>query len=131
MKDPLAIVILAAGLGTRMKSKRAKVLHRAGGKTLIEHAVRTAREAAHALAGGGRTSPPIHIVVGHQAEAVMHAVRASPVADGAHIDFILQSKQLGTRKAILCGRKEIGESQRLLVMCGDTPLLRAETLAGL
>ena len=105
MKDPLAIVILAAGLGTRMKSKRAKVLHSAGGRTLIEHAVRTAREAGHALAGGGRT--PTYVVVGHQAEAVMHALRRLPAADGRHIGFIQQTKQLGTGHALLCGRKEI------------------------
>src|SRR5512135_905957 len=111
MKDPLAIVILAAGLGTRMKSKRAKVLHRAGGRTLIEHAARTARDAA----GGGRS--PIYVVVGHQAEAVMRTLRQLPAADGGQIGFIQQSKQLGTGHALLCGRKEIEASERLLVFC--------------
>jgi len=66
MSAPVTIVILAAGLGTRMKSRRAKVLHRAGGKTLIGHVVDTALELA----------PPerIFVVVGHQADEVRRAI---------------------------------------------------------
>ena len=78
MRIPLTIVILAAGLGTRMKSRKAKVLHRAGGKALIEHVVETALKLA----------PPerIFVVVGHQAEEVRKAVAAAP--GGSGIGFI-------------------------------------------
>ena len=58
----MTVVILAAGLGTRMKSRKAKVLHRAGGKTLVEHVVDTALELT--------TPDRIFVVVGHQAEEV-------------------------------------------------------------
>ena len=66
MRTPVTVVILAAGLGTRMKSRKAKVLHRAGGKALVEHVVETALELA----------PPerIFVVVGHQADEVRQAV---------------------------------------------------------
>jgi bifunctional UDP-N-acetylglucosamine pyrophosphorylase / glucosamine-1-phosphate N-acetyltransferase len=67
MKRNITIVILAAGLGTRMKSKKAKVLHEAGGDTLLNHVIRAAREIA----------PPkeIVVVVGHQAPAVRESVK--------------------------------------------------------
>src|ERR671920_2541759 len=66
---PLDILILAAGLGTRMRSSTAKVLHRLGGRPLIAHVCRT----ASALVKGER---PVYVVVGHQAEEVAGAVRA-------------------------------------------------------
>ncbi len=90
METPVTVVILAAGLGTRMKSRKAKVLHRAGGKTLVEHAVDTAL----ALTPAER----IFVVVGHQAERV-RAVIATP-----GIGFIEQTEQLGTGHALLVGR---------------------------
>ena len=81
MDTPVTIVILAAGLGTRMKSRRAKVLHRAGGRTLVEHVVRTAAEIT--------TPERIYVVVGHQAEQVRatlaplrRRLRASGRAEG-------------------------------------------------
>ena len=80
-----SIAILAAGLGTRMKSKLAKVLHRAGGFTLVEHAVRAARGAAEAS--------DIVAVVGHQAEAVRTVLAPYGVATA------LQSEQRGTGHA--------------------------------
>ena len=82
MQKPVTIVILAAGLGTRMKSRQAKVLHRAGGKTLVEHVVDTALELAPA--------ERIFVVVGHQAEEVRQSV-ATP-----GIGFIEQNEQKGT-----------------------------------
>ncbi len=71
MTPSINVIILAAGLGTRMKSRRAKVLHRAGGLTLIEHVVRTATSIA----------PPenITVVVGHQAEEVQKTLAHTPV----------------------------------------------------
>jgi bifunctional UDP-N-acetylglucosamine pyrophosphorylase/glucosamine-1-phosphate N-acetyltransferase len=112
---PLTIVILAAGLGTRMKSRRAKVLHRAGGKTLIGHVVDTAL----ALTSAER----IFIVVGHQADEVRRAVETPGVG------FIEQTEQKGTGHAVTIGRPQLaGLDGYLMVLYGDSPLLRTETL---
>ncbi len=115
MPSPVTVVILAAGLGTRMKSRRAKVLHRAGGKALIEHVVETALQLA----------PPerIYVVVGHQAAEVRQAVTTPGVG------FIEQREQLGTGHAVLVGREALQHLGGLLVILyGDSPLLRPETL---
>jgi len=115
METPLTIVILAAGLGTRMKSRMAKVLHRAGGKTLVEHVVATAREIAPA--------DRIFVVIGHQAEEVRKNV------GGGGIRFVEQREQKGTGHALLVGREALsGLGGYLVVLNGDGPLLRAETL---
>ena len=109
------MAILAAGLGTRMRSKRAKVLHRAGGLALVEHVV----EAARALA------PPERIVVvtGHQAEDVEALLRPSGVA------FVRQNPPKGTGHAVACCRELLGQAPGLqMVLYGDTPLLSSSTL---
>jgi len=113
----LGIVILAAGLGTRMKSKRAKVLHQAGGRTLIEHVVGTA----------SKLVPPerIFVVVGHQADAVQKAVTE-------RVNFIHQTEQRGTGHALMVGREVLsGVAENLLVLYGDGPLITESTLRGL
>jgi bifunctional UDP-N-acetylglucosamine pyrophosphorylase/glucosamine-1-phosphate N-acetyltransferase len=118
MSSPVTIVILAAGLGTRMKSKKAKVLHRAGGKTLVGHVVDTAL----ALTPAER----IFVVVGHQAEEV----RRSLAVPG--IGFIEQKEQKGTGHAVIIGRDALaGLDGYLMVLYGDCPLLRVETLGRL
>src|SRR5208283_4117725 len=115
METPVTVVILAAGLGTRMKSRMAKVLHRAGGKTLIEHAVDTALEIARA--------ERIFVVVGHQAERVRAAI-ATP-----GIGFIEQTEQLGTGHALLMGGQALSHLDGYLaIVYGDGPLLRAATV---
>lgn len=115
MQIPVTVVILAAGLGTRMKSRKAKVLHRAGGKTLVEHVVETALELAPA--------ERIFVVVGHQAGEVRQAV-ATP-----GIGFIQQEEQKGTGHAVMVGRDALsGMDGYLMILYGDSPLLRAETL---
>ena len=115
METPVTVVILAAGLGTRMKSHKAKVLHRAGGKTLVEHAVDTAL----ALTRAER----VFVVVGHQSERV-RAVIATP-----GIGFIEQTEQLGTGHALLAGRDVLSHLDGYLVIVyGDGPLLRAATV---
>ncbi len=114
MQEPL-IVILAAGLGTRMKSRRAKVLHEAGGLPLIEHVVRTALELA----------PPerIFVVTGCQAEQVEQAVR------GYGVGFVHQAEQKGTGHALLVARERLARlGGPVLVLYGDCPLLSAATL---
>jgi bifunctional UDP-N-acetylglucosamine pyrophosphorylase/glucosamine-1-phosphate N-acetyltransferase len=122
MRIPVTVVILAAGLGTRMKSRKAKVLHRAGGKALIEHVVETALRLAPA--------ERIFVVVGHQAEEVRKAVAGAP--GGSGIGFIEQTEQKGTGHALMVGREALaGLDGYLVIVYGDGPLLRAETLEGL
>ena len=112
----LAIVILAAGKGTRLKSSLAKVLHRAGGRTLIEHVVR-----ACAPLGAKQTV----VVVGHQAEQVAPAVEAF----GA--ETVLQQPQHGTGHALQIARRALGRAKLAVVLPGDAPLVRTETLKAL
>jgi bifunctional UDP-N-acetylglucosamine pyrophosphorylase/glucosamine-1-phosphate N-acetyltransferase len=111
----LTVVILAAGLGTRMKSRKAKVLHRAGGKALVQHVVDT----ASALTAPER----IFVVVGHQADEVRRAVTT------AGVGFIEQTEQKGTGHAVMVGRDALaGLDGHLMILYGDSPLLRVETL---
>ena len=111
--NDLAIVILAAGKGTRLKSSLAKVLHRAGGRALVEHVVRSA---------GALRARKTVVVVGHQAEQVEATVE--PL--GA--DTVLQHPQNGTGHAMQVARRAIGSVKLAVVLPGDAPLVRAETL---
>lgn len=114
MNDNLTIVILAAGLGTRMRSKKAKVLHRAGGLTLVEHAVNTALELT--------TPERVIVVVGHQADQVRAALA------GKGVKFVLQTEQKGTGHALAVCRDAAPPDGYLALMYGDGPLLTARTL---
>jgi bifunctional UDP-N-acetylglucosamine pyrophosphorylase/glucosamine-1-phosphate N-acetyltransferase len=116
-KNDFIVVVLAAGKGTRLKSDRAKVLHRAGGRTLVEHVVRAA-QAVRPRA--------VLCVVGHQADAVREIVE--PL--GA--ECVLQHPQNGTGHALLVCRTRIGRRARtVLVVPGDAPLICTETLDAL
>lgn len=118
MSLQINVVILAAGLGTRMKSKRAKVLHRAGGMALIEHVV----EAAGAIAPAANMT----VVVGHQADRV----RALLAHTG--VGFVDQVEQKGTGHALLACRESLASEPGLvIVLYGDTPLLSPATLSEL
>ncbi|MBI3895827.1 MAG: bifunctional UDP-N-acetylglucosamine diphosphorylase/glucosamine-1-phosphate N-acetyltransferase GlmU [Acidobacteria bacterium] len=120
MIEPFTIAILGAGLGTRFKSKRAKLLHSAGGRRLIEHTVRTATELL---------PRKIFVIVGYQAKEIIETLSAPPVPSGERLFFIRQTKPMGTGHALRCGRQELETAAPLLlVFYGDTPLLRAETL---
>src|SRR5216684_5472192 len=110
----LAIVILAAGKGTRLKSSLAKVLHRAGGRALVEHVVRTC-----APLKARKTV----VVVGHQAEEV------SAVVEPLGAETVLQQPQHGTGHAMQVARRGLGSAARIVVaLPGDAPLIRTETL---
>jgi bifunctional UDP-N-acetylglucosamine pyrophosphorylase / glucosamine-1-phosphate N-acetyltransferase len=112
-----SIVILAAGKGTRLRSDLAKVLHRAGGRPLLETVIRACRplKAAQTL-----------VVVGHQAEEV------GSLAESLGAQTILQNPQCGTGHAMQIARRAIRKSAKLaVVLPGDAPLLRTETLAAL
>jgi bifunctional UDP-N-acetylglucosamine pyrophosphorylase/glucosamine-1-phosphate N-acetyltransferase len=109
-------VILAAGKGTRMKSARAKVLHPLLGAPLLDHVVRVVQALG---------VDPVTIVVGHQAEAVESAFA------GRGLGFVRQQPPLGTGHAVVSARERVAAhlERTLLVVNGDLPLLRAETLA--
>jgi len=118
MGSNLGVVILAAGLGTRMKSDKAKVLHEICGRPMIEYVMRTAIEVA------GRN---VVVVIGHQAENVKKAVN---MVGEAH--FALQEKQLGTGHAVMCAMPFISTAvDQVVILCGDVPLIKAETIQGL
>jgi bifunctional UDP-N-acetylglucosamine pyrophosphorylase/glucosamine-1-phosphate N-acetyltransferase len=120
--QPLNILILAAGLGTRMRSNRAKVLHRLDGRPLINHVCRTAAALA---------PQNIFVVVGHQADEVKAAVLEELSEE--HAVFVTQQEQLGTGDAVSAARPflEGDEDSTLLVLSGDVPVIKAETLARL
>ena len=115
-KRDLAVVILAAGKGTRLKSSLAKVLHRAGGRTLVEQVLR-----ACAPLGARKTI----VVVGHQAEEVTSAV--APYGAMA----VLQQPQRGTGHAVQVARRAMSGAKIAIVLPGDAPLVRTETLKAL
>jgi bifunctional UDP-N-acetylglucosamine pyrophosphorylase/glucosamine-1-phosphate N-acetyltransferase len=108
----LDVVILAAGLGTRMKSATIKVLHRAAGRPIIDYVLDLACDVC--------TRPPV-VVVGHQREAVQQAI-------GERARFAVQEQQLGTGHAVLQAAPLVAEGGRVLILSGDVPLTRPETL---
>jgi bifunctional N-acetylglucosamine-1-phosphate-uridyltransferase/glucosamine-1-phosphate-acetyltransferase GlmU-like protein len=111
------VVILAAGKGTRMRSELAKVLHRAGGRPLIEHVVRACKPLKPAQ---------ILAVIGHQ------AVEVAAVVTELDAQTVVQQPQRGTGHAMQVARRAMRKSAILaLVVPGDAPLLRAATLAAL
>jgi bifunctional UDP-N-acetylglucosamine pyrophosphorylase/glucosamine-1-phosphate N-acetyltransferase len=116
--DPsLVVLILAAGLGTRMKSARAKVLHELGGLPLITYVCRTAQSLR---------PEKIYVVVGHQANEVERAVKTE-VGDSSA--FVTQSEQRGTGDAVMAAQSQLENSDSLvLVLSGDVPLIRQATL---
>jgi bifunctional UDP-N-acetylglucosamine pyrophosphorylase/glucosamine-1-phosphate N-acetyltransferase len=110
-----AIVIMAAGKGTRLKSKRAKVLHEIAGLPLLAHVIKAAQKIVPA--------EDIYVVIGHQADKVRAAIE--PLG----VKFALQAEQRGTGHAIMCAREQVSGYQNLLVLSGDVPLIRTETIA--
>ncbi len=111
----LAIVIMAAGKGTRLKSRRPKVLHAIGGKPLLGHVIAAAAKVVEAA--------DIYVIVGHESERVRAAVAATGVK------FVEQAEQLGTGHAIQCAAPAIAGYDNFLVLSGDAPLIRPETIA--
>jgi len=116
MPLPIDIVILAAGKGTRMNSDRPKVLHELAGRSLLQHALNTSR-----------TLDPAKICVihGHGGDAVPRAVAQ------ADVQMVLQEPQLGTGHAVRQAMPYLNADHVTLVLYGDVPLIRAETLLSL
>ena len=115
MNSSIHVVILAAGLGTRMRSRMAKVLHEAGGLPLVEHVVRSAAAVAEA--------ENIVVVTGHQADQVESRLESH------NVRFARQTEQKGTGHALGCCAPVLADrSGLLIVLYGDCPLLSADTL---
>lgn len=111
MKD-FSLIVLAAGQGKRMKSENSKVVHKVCGKEMVNCVL----DAALGAGCSGAT-----VVVGHQKEQVMEAV-------GAKADFACQEQQLGTGHAVMQAKEQIAKSDNVVIVAGDTPLIRPETL---
>jgi bifunctional UDP-N-acetylglucosamine pyrophosphorylase / glucosamine-1-phosphate N-acetyltransferase len=109
-----AIAIMAAGKGTRLKSRLPKVLHEVGGKPLLEHVIAAALEVVPAQ--------DIYAIVGHEAERV----RAAMAHTGVH--FVLQAEQRGTGHALMVARDALAGYDHIIVLSGDAPLIRPETI---
>ena len=113
----LAIVIMAAGKGTRLKSSRPKVLHEVGGKPLLAHVIQAASQVV----------PPndIFVIIGHQAEEVRTTVEPTGV------QFIVQAEQRGTGHAIQSAQSSVHGYENILVLSGDVPLITTQTILDL
>jgi len=115
--DKLAIAIMAAGKGTRLKSKIPKVLHRVGGKPML----------AHVIAAAAQVVPPADIfaIIGHEAGSVRQALSDTGVI------FIVQEEQRGTGHAIMVARDALSAYDHVIVLSGDVPLIAADTISNL
>ncbi|HVN88501.1 MAG TPA: bifunctional UDP-N-acetylglucosamine diphosphorylase/glucosamine-1-phosphate N-acetyltransferase GlmU [Candidatus Binataceae bacterium] len=120
MERPIAAIVLAAGLGTRMKSARAKVLHEIGGEPMIARVLRAMAQVA---------ANPLVVVVGHQADEVKAASRRA--CPSKELSFALQREQRGTGHAARCaiGALRHNFAGDVLIGCGDMPMVKAESLA--
>src|SRR5580658_9692235 len=110
----IAIAIMAAGKGTRLKSKHPKVLHEVGGKPILAHVIATAQKVVPAQ--------DIFVIIGHEAERVREAVA------GTGVNFVLQSEQRGTGHALMVARDALSSHGQVIVLSGDAPLITAETI---
>ena len=109
----LSVVILAAGQGTRMKSALPKVLQPLAGSPMLGHVLETA---------AGLDAGAIHVVYGFGGERVVEAF------PGRNVSWVLQAEQLGTGHAVAQAIPHISDDDIVLVLCGDVPLIRAESL---
>lgn len=108
---------MAAGKGTRLKSKYPKVLHEIGGKPLVAHVIAAARQVV--------APADIYVIVGHEADRVQAAVEQTGV------QFVLQEPQRGTGHALMCAASQLAKYDQVIVLSGDAPLISARTIAGL
>jgi bifunctional UDP-N-acetylglucosamine pyrophosphorylase/glucosamine-1-phosphate N-acetyltransferase len=116
-KPRVAIAIMAAGKGTRLKSKHPKVLSEAGGKPLLAHVIAAAREVV--------APQDIFAIIGFEADRVRHAVKSTGV------QFVVQELQRGTGHALKSVREALRNYDYVIVLSGDAPLITAETIARL
>src|SRR5690348_8809982 len=109
-----AVAIMAAGKGTRLKSRYPKVLHHVGGKSLLAHVVAAATHVCPAK--------DVYAIIGHDAERVKETMA------GSGIGFILQKEQRGTGHAVMAGEQVLSGYENVLVLSGDAPLVSPETI---
>ena len=113
----VAAIILAAGEGTRMRSSRAKVLHEIAGVPMIRYVVETALSVMN----------DVVVVIGHQTEGIRKALEPYPM-----LRFAVQEEQLGTGHAVICAMPQVpARIQDVVVLCGDTPLIKPTTVRSL
>ena len=112
-----AVAIMAAGKGTRLKSRHPKVLHEIAGKPLLAHVAAAAAQVVPAS--------DIYVIIGHEAERVRAAVEPTGVR------FALQQEPRGTGHAIMAAEEQLRTYEHVLVLSGDAPLLRPQTVAAL
>ncbi len=105
---------MAAGKGTRLKSKHPKVLHEVGGKPLLAHVIAAASQVAPAQ--------DVYAIIGHEAEQVRTAVSHTGV------NFVLQKEQRGTGHALMAAREALAPYDTVIVLSGDAPLITVETI---
>jgi UDP-N-acetylglucosamine diphosphorylase/glucosamine-1-phosphate N-acetyltransferase len=114
----VAVIILAAGMGTRMKSDKAKVLHKILGKPMVIYVVQTAKR----VVGNN-----VILVVGNQADKIREIV-----SENNELIYAIQKDQLGTGHAVLCALPYIPEHiEEVVILCGDVPLLSSDTVVRL
>ncbi len=113
MKSSITAVVLAAGKGTRMKSARAKVLHEVFFRPMVHHVL-------DAVEGAGIDS--CAVIVGHQRREVLDTLAGYAVVP------VIQERQEGTGHAVLCAEEACRHAGLVMILCGDTPLIRPETL---
>ena len=113
MNKAIEVCILAAGKGTRMKSSKPKVLHPIAGRPMLRHLVSTVQSL---------NINNVHVVVGSGADEVKQSFQNDD------IDFVLQLEQKGTGHAVMQALPHLDESKRVLILLGDAPLLKAETI---
>jgi len=110
----VAVAIMAAGKGTRLKSQIPKVLHEVGGKPLLEHVIRAAVRIVAA--------PDVFAIIGHEADRVRAALIHTKV------NFVLQADQRGTGHALIVAEKALAQYDHVIVLSGDAPLITPETI---
>ena len=111
----LSVIILAAGKGTRMKSEKPKVLFEAAGKPMIDYTIELSKSL---------NPEKIVVVTGNMAETVQEHLRDYSV------DFALQKQQRGTADAVMAAQDFIDDNGKVLILCGDMPLIKEETIKG-
>ena len=113
----IAIAIMAAGKGTRLKSQLPKVLHEVGGKPLLEHVIRAAARVVPAK--------DAYAIIGHEADRVSAAMRHTGV------NFVLQAEQRGTGHALMVAKDALAGYDHVIVLSGDAPMITPETIGHL
>jgi bifunctional UDP-N-acetylglucosamine pyrophosphorylase/glucosamine-1-phosphate N-acetyltransferase len=115
----IEVIVLAAGQGTRMRSEMPKVLHPIAGRAMLAHVLDTAL---------GLDAARVHVVVGHQADAVRQAIETEACFQEAPLNWVLQTEQKGTAHAVAQALPDVADESVVLVTYGDVPLVSPETL---